>query len=65
MQPPPLAVIAHGKLSFQMYFKFSRRSLISNLFSRYATHFRPSISTCPLASLFTALPGWLVRISLV
>ena len=61
MQPPPLAVIAHGKLSFQMYFKFSRRSLISNLFSRYATPAaRPFQPAHLLRFLLHSPGGWCV-----
>jgi hypothetical protein len=63
MQPPPLAVIAHGKLSFQMYFKFSRRSLISNLFSRYATpSARPFQPAHLLRFLLRSPGGWCVSL---
>jgi hypothetical protein len=52
-------------LSFHACFKFSGRRLKFKIFSRYATHFSPSISTRPRASPSMRFAGWLVRISLV
>jgi hypothetical protein len=57
MQPPPLTVIAHGKLSFHMCFKFNRpRPNIKKISGRYAASFSPpSIPSACFA--FCGLPG--------
>jgi hypothetical protein len=64
MQPPPLAVIGHGKLSFHAFFKFSRlrpNVKIVQPLRRAPQPVRSNPSTC---FAFGAC-GWLVRISLV
>jgi hypothetical protein len=66
MQPPPLAVIAHDELSFQICFKFSRRRLkFKNYSAATPCTSAPSNYNLPTRFALNALPGWLVRISLV
>jgi hypothetical protein len=65
MQPPPPTVIAHGKLSFHVWFKFNRprpNIKIAQSLRRFVQPVRSNPSTC---FAFGALLGWLVRISLV
>src|SRR6266849_5768551 len=65
MQPPPLTVIAHGKLSFHVCFNFCRRCL--EFKNRPVVTPRTSARLCNPSTCFalSALLGWPVRISLV
>jgi len=53
MQPPPLAVIAHGKLSFLVCFNFSRRRLEFKIAQSFRRAPQPVFVTRP-----HALPSW-------
>jgi hypothetical protein len=61
IEPPPLAVIAHDKLSFHVYFKFSR--LRPNV-EVVQPHLSPSIVNLFGGSAFGAevLVGWCVSL---
>ena len=65
MQPPPLAVIAHGKLSFYVCFKFSRRRLEFKIVQSLRRAPQPVFLTNPPTCFAFGACGWLVRISLV
>jgi hypothetical protein len=66
MQPPPLAVVARGKLSFQICFSSVGRVRILKSFSRYAALLSPPVLD-PLTcfALHQRFPPGVVRISLV
>jgi hypothetical protein len=65
MQPPPLTVIAHGKLPFHVMFQF--QSAMPGIQNRPVVTPRSSarLSNPPACFALGALLGWLVRISLI
>jgi hypothetical protein len=65
MQPPPLTVIAHGKLPFHVMFQF--QSAMPGIQNRPVVTPRTSarLFNPPACFALDALLGWLVRISLV
>ena len=62
MQPPPLAVIAHGKLSFYVCFNYSRRRLEFKIVQSLRRAPQPVFLTRPLASPSALAVGWCVSL---